>query len=88
MKRRDQAIRLHIGESNKLLRRVSFCVKGTGAHSACERIRANEHKANLQVRWAVTEQHQESEWQLLEAHEERFGTLPVYTRMKGRGGPG
>ena len=84
MKHRDQEVRLHIGESNRLQRRVSYCVKGAGPHSACERIRANEHVPDLQVRWAVTEQHQETEWQLLEAHEERFGKLPVYTRMKGR----
>lgn len=87
VKHRDQEIRLHIGESNKLQRRVSFCLQGAGPHSACERIRANEHVANLHVRWAVTEQHQEAEWQLLEAHEERFGRLPVYTRMKGRWSP-
>ena len=84
VRRRDQDLRLTIGETNLLERRVSYLVKGTGPHSAGERIRASEAVANLLVRWAVTERHEDVEQYLHGAHWDRFGCLPAHTRRTGR----
>ena len=84
---RDQEIRLHIGETNRLERRVSFFVRGDGPHSAGERIRANENVATVLVRWATTERHGEAERQLHREHHDRFGRLPVHTKRTGRTRP-
>ena len=81
---RDQEMRLTIGETNLLQRRVSYLVRGTGPHSAGERIRASEDVANVLVRWAVTERHEEVEQHLHGAHRDRFGRLPTHTRRTGR----
>ena len=81
---RHQEIRLHIGETNRLKRRVSYLVKGDGPHSAGERIRAKENVGTVQVRWAVTNQHEEIEALLLREHENRFGCLPIHTKRIGR----
>ena len=84
VRRRDQELRLTIGETNLLARRVSYLVRGTGPHSAGERIRAGEEVVNLLVRWAATEQHEEVEQYLHGAHRARFGCLPTHTRRTGR----
>ena len=83
-RRQDHEIRITIGETNLLKRRVSFLVRGDGPHSAGERIRATENVANVLVRWAVTERHEEIEQQLHREHRDRFGCLPIYTRRTGR----
>lgn len=82
----DQEIRLTIGETSSLKRRVSYLVRGDGPHSAGEKIRGSENVADIEVRWAVTEQYGEIERQLHQAHRERFGCLPLYTKRTGRTG--
>ena len=84
---RDQEIRLHIGETNRLERRVSFFVRGDGPHSAGERVRASENVATVLVRWATTERHRETERQLHREHRDRFGRLPIHTKRTGRTRP-
>ena len=79
--------RLHIGETNLLKRRISYLVRGDGPHSAGERIRANENVANVLVRWAVTDRHEEIEQQLHREHRDRFGGLPTCTKRTGRARP-
>ena len=86
-RRRDQQIRLTIGETNHLVRRVSYLIRGNGPHSAGERIRGSESVADLLVRWAVTEHHVEVEERLHREHRDRFGCLPVHTRETGRARP-
>ena len=86
-KRCDQEIRLTIGQTNLLSRRVSYLVRGDGPHSAGERIRAREDVAHVLVRWALTERHEEVEVQLHREHRDRFGRLPVYTKKTGRARP-
>lgn len=83
---RNQEIRLTIGETSLLKRRVSYLVRGDGPHSAGERIRASENVADVLVRWAVTGQHGEIEQRLHHEHRERFGCLPLYTKRTGRAG--
>lgn len=84
VRRRDQELRLTIGETNLLERRVAYLVRDTGPHSAGERIRAREEVVNLLVRWAATERHEEVEQYLHGAHRDRFGGLPTHTRRTGR----
>ena len=85
---RDQEVRLHIGETNLLTRRVAYLVRGGGPHSAGKRIRANENADTVRVRWAATDRHQEIEALLLREHENRFGRLPIHTKRIGRARPG
>lgn len=87
VRRRDQELRLTIGETNLLERRVSYLVTGNGPHSAGERIRASEEVANLLVRWAATERHEDVEQCLHGEHRDRFGCLPTHTRRTGRAAP-
>lgn len=82
VRRRNRELRLTIGETNLLETRVSYLVRGT--HSAGQRIRASEKVANLLVRWAATERHEEVEQYLHGAHRDRFGCLPTHTRRTGR----
>lgn len=81
---RGQEIRLTIGETNLLKRRVSYLVRGNGPHSAGERIRMTENVATVLVRWAITERHKVIEQQLHQEHRDRFGRLPIHTKRTGR----
>ena len=72
--------RLTIGRASNLRMRVKQgLAKGKTAHSAGDRIRANEEMANLFVRWARTDRPSAAEEELHRRHEGTFGTLPKYT---------
>ena len=77
--------RLHIGESNRLARRVGLLVgRGKWPHSASDKIRATENVDELVVRWVVTARYKDAERALHDEHRSQFGCLPTYTAMTGR----
>jgi hypothetical protein len=77
---RDQEERLVIGKAADLTDRVlQGLIKGTTAHDAGKKIRANENVHLVVVRWAPTDRPAAAEEELHRLHIARFARLPKYT---------
>ena len=74
--------RLTIGKTRDLRKRiVSELVKGTGSHSAGEKIRRNEDVSRIIVRFAPTDRPSAVEEELHMRHEKAFGSPPKYVEQ-------
>lgn len=80
VKYQNSEVRLTIGKTNNLRRRVRrSLVKGIMPHSSGKRIRDSEDTSRLLVRWATTQFPAAVEEALHRQYFRKYGELPKYT---------